>query len=1187
MRSLRPPAIIAALLIIAVSIPQSLYSQKAPKQSQPKQPAPRKRQAKRLHHADALAPAIKELLKLDPLDPLDPESPDEKDSGNAGDSSEEETKPPADDAPIKDLVAYWAERNYSTELSGAAGPNGPAPSDKVRQRLLEAVEDRPEFAISLINFLPGTTDTHDRLYILLEEESENEHHWKTSLRNWLQHNSRHFRDDLLAAARGDVENEHNLRSLARLDWETARPIIETLASGGKAQMTSVALALLYERARKDGDSAQAERLRAILKSVVINRQSPQDARRTSLFGLMATEWDGQEEWLVSLFADPTLSNLHDKEESDDKTKDERGAKAERAMSSEVGSHWEPGSSVLGQTLDLRSEKWFTAISNLVGHNHRTVHKSAVRCLVRFLSDETNDKKKKQEVAQRLAPWLTEPAWADGVDRADFIQSLVELQAPELLSGLIWVLEHDEDPDNRAAAAKALTKYRDPRAIQPLRHALEKEEDEDRRDKIVTALAECGGLSDDEMAAAIEAYAKVVITEEGEEEIKLAQVGGSDKPLPLKVSIGRILHESETIQATEGLALRLLERAKALRASQPAVARQILRSIEGIPLPVAEANLVERIGAGWADVDTLTLALDNCDSLGKSVGDELYGLIIQGEYAAGIAAAILNDEREHREALIGPDARAQLALLAGARYLRDKLPIELVSKLLDSPNRALSKAAESYLEVEDSADARRQILARRRGEAYILGDITASGRGIPNDWEEAMRKEIKSGAGLDAIYALGQPGSPEGFNGVIIRVRGGKAEISLNEVEGRRNVRSLTESEFEEMRSFTSRQEVEDLGPESYVEAGSLVYEYLRLTKDGGRRIKLDGLRRAPKNPTLHEELSGLFYRLSSSGEFVARYAIEDKIPDVEVLLADKKQEAIMVCGEGREIRVLVGEKGAEYNRGLAEAIPEWREFSSGKPGNVTDDPSACRVLSLIPSFMKIRHLRGINRLARSGDAWVYVSHGEDAGVWKFEPGAEPAKILSGSYDFPVVPPNGKWLVVVKEWNEGREPRWSLVRHNLQTGKEVHVNMPNDGYGHPVTYVATHGKVLLGKIGFDGEPSVGAMNYLLDVETGMVQQVQGEFRPLIAGEFRPLRERFARELQPTGNPNEFWAAVYDEQKNVTRFGRYDSKNFAFTPLVELPELVLSSHDFWVDATAGKIWLTYRGHLLRIPLTAKSK
>jgi HEAT repeats len=1174
MNSLRLPAIIVAFLLIAVSIPPSLFSQPALRPSRPKHPASRQRQPKRPHRADDLAPAINDLLKLNPLDP---ESPDEKYSGNENASSEEEIKPPADDAPIKDLIAYWADRN------DPAGPNAPQPSDKVRRRLLEAIEDRPEFAVSLINFLPETTDMHDRLYKLLEEEPEEENHWKTSLRNWLQRNSRHFRDDMIAAAREDVENVassgHNLRALARLDWETARPIIETTASGGNAQMAAVALSLLYERAQRDGDSAQVERLRASLKAIVVNRQKLQDARQTALISLMATEWNGQEEWVVSLFADPTLNDLP---EDDANTKDEPGSIAkitepEIPVITKVTSFLSPGSGILFQTLDLSSEKWFTVVSDLVGHNHRTVHKSAVRCLVTFLSDETHDKKKKQDAAQRLAPWLTEPGWAAADDRSDFILSLVDLQAPELLSGLIWVLEHDENLKNRAAAANSLTKYRDPRAIQPLRRALENDTVEDHRDKIVTALAECGGFSDDEMAAAIEAYAKVVVTKEGEEEISLAQAGGSGKPLPLNVSIGRILHESETIQATEGMALRLFERAKALRASQPAVARQILRSIEGVPLRVAEVNLVDRIGAGWADVDTLTLALENCDSLRKSVGDELYGLIKQGGYAAGIAAAILNDEREHREALKGTDAKAQLALLAGARYLRDKLPIELASKLLDSRNRALAKAAESYLEVEDGAEARKLILARRRGEAYILGDITANGRGIADDWEEAMRKEIKSGAGLETIYALGQPGSHEGFKGVIIRVRGGKAEISIYDVEGRRNARSLTESEFEELKSFTSRQEVEDLGPESYAEAGSLVYEYLRLTKDGGRRIKLDGLRRAPKNPTLHEELSGLFYRLSRSGEFTPRYAIQDKIPGVEVLLADKKQEAMMVCGEGREIRVLIWEKGSEYRRSIAEAIPEWREFSSGKPGKVTDDPSACRVLSMIPTSMKNRwsdHYREISLPTRSGDAWVYVSYGEDPGVWKLGPGAEWTKIVSGSYSSPILTPDGKWLVAMKTMSEAGDDSLQVIRHNLQTGKEFPINIANGGSHPPGAYVAAHGKVLLGVIDPHRELLPGPMNYLLDVETGTVQQVKGEFRP--------LAERFGRELQPTENPNEFWAVVHDWNKRVTRFGRYDSKNFAFTTLIELPGLILGNSDFWVDVNAGKIWFTYKGHLLRLPL-----
>src|SRR5215475_1905656 len=122
MYSLRPPAIVASFLIIAILIPQPLFSQTASRQSQPKQPASQRRQPKRPQGADALAPAINELLETRPLAP---ESPDEK--ASEGNASEDDDKPPADDAPIKELVAYWSKHDAEGE-----------PSDKVSRRLLEA-----------------------------------------------------------------------------------------------------------------------------------------------------------------------------------------------------------------------------------------------------------------------------------------------------------------------------------------------------------------------------------------------------------------------------------------------------------------------------------------------------------------------------------------------------------------------------------------------------------------------------------------------------------------------------------------------------------------------------------------------------------------------------------------------------------------------------------------------------------------------------------------------------------------------------------------------------------------------------------------------------------------------------------------------------------------------------------------
>src|SRR5215813_7121115 len=752
MYSLRPSLIIASFLIIAILIPQSLFSQTASRPSQPKQPAPPKRHPMRSRRADALAPAIKELLETKPLAP---QSPGEK--ASEGNASEDDDKPPADDSPIKELVAYWSEHAFDTELT-------PKLSDSVRRRLFEACEDRPELLPSLMNLLPENEDTYDRLYKLLNEDPEADEPWKPDLRHWLRNNSSYFRDELIKAALAADDGVNNVKEdlqvLATLDWNAAKPILERLASAGKTVVTPVALTLLYKGAIHEGDSARAGSYRALLKAIVENRQAVWGARREAMESLMDSEWSGQREWFISLFADPTISGVReDKVEDAAELKDESNSKRD-ATKGATGIddvtiddlRLEPQPAIYNRVIISVSDKWLPVVSGLVGHNHRIVHKAAVRCLVTFLAGEYGADKKK-ESAQKLIPWLTEPNWAAEEDRAEFIRSLTGLNMPELAPGLIWIVNYDEDPDNRAVAAAALTNYRDPRAIPALRRALEREKDEQNREKIVTALAECGGLSDDEMAAAVEAYARTIVDKGGAEKIEAARYNQAlDNPLPLKVSVGRILNDSETIQATEGMAVRLLERAKALRATEPAVAREILRVIEVAPLIPVEVNLVERIGEGRADVNSVALALEYRDAIASSAGDELNGLIKQGGYAAGVAAAILNDEREWKAALESGDAKTQLALLASARYLRDKLTVELVARLLNSPDRALAKAAESYLEVEDSPEARKIILARHPGEVRILGDITAVSDGDSDvetvrSWEDALRKEIRSRNGI--------------------------------------------------------------------------------------------------------------------------------------------------------------------------------------------------------------------------------------------------------------------------------------------------------------------------------------------------------------------------------------------------------------------------------------------------------
>jgi hypothetical protein len=1213
MRLLRPTVVIAAFLIIAFSAPPSLYSQTAPKPSPPKRPAPRQSHPKRPQRADALAPAINELLKLDPLLPRSPDS-------DSPDTSERKEKPPGDDAPIRELIKYWLENRY------AATSEAQEPSERVRQRLLEAVEDRPWLAHSLIELLPETPDTSDRLYKLINQELDDEDGWKWRVHDWLSHNSGYFRDDLLAEVRstdhGETQTAAALKSLSRLDWEAARPFIESYATGNGAILAPTALSLLYEHEMKFGDAAKVEDYRAGLKAMVANRQAPEISRGGALATLMATEWSGREEWFAALFADPSLSGQRETKENEPDGKEgtkDATAKLEIPLIIAPEFHRPPPANLLSMVAPETGEL-IPVVSSLIGHSSRTIHNAAVEWLANVMKGD-GDPKQRREVARKLLPWLTDPSWVDEGDRASFIAGFADLELPESVAGLTWVLDFDESAGNRAAAAGALAQFRNPSVNPALRRALEREVDEERRGHIVEALADCGGFSDDEAAAAIEAYVKAASDEEDEMDVDHDQPEDGKKPPPLEVSIGRSFSENLSSQFTEGLAVKLIERAKALRATQPKVARSILRVLEGLSLRVAKINLVERIGEGWADVDTLTFAIYILrDSLRKSAFDELNGLIKQGSYAAGVAAAILNEEREWKEMLEGRDAKAQLALLACARYLRDKLPVEPAGRLLGSQNRALAKAAESYLKVEDSAAARKLIFARHPGEAYILGDDPSlanfpSHIEVMKQWEEEMRREVKGQSGPEEIYALGHAYESKTFTGAVIRIRGGMAEISVYEDPIRLSYRQLTPVEFEELKSFTARQEVEDLGPEDvsrdwkYLSASGgsgtppLFYEYLRLNKDGGRRIVICSMRRAPKNPTLHEELGGMFHKLTNSGEFKVRYALEARIPGLEVMWADKKQPVLSVCQEKGELRVLTGNPFAYFFKGLnaqsmpvglkrafapalagrfisdsEPALPEWRIFTKDGIGAVASDTPACRSASVTFSpatsvvYQTIGGFSTQITISPGDSEEVYaVPEGKDRGVWKAELGRDPVKLLDDAYQSVLALPDGKWLIGRKVIIEGGKRVTQLVRHNLRTNEAFPIVFSREGHYRPLSFSEAHGKVLI----VDGDAmSPQAKGYLLDIETGATQAVSGDFRP--------IAEDGTRNLQPAGKPNEFWAAIFDHQKQATIVGRYDAKLFAFKPLIQLPELRFDSSGAWVDQTTGMLWMVYRGCLLRLPL-----
>ncbi|MBL8191138.1 MAG: HEAT repeat domain-containing protein, partial [Acidobacteria bacterium] len=1113
MRLFQPTKALTFWLVVLLAIPQPLSAQT-------RKPLPLKKPPQaNLPKANLIAAAVNDLLKEKPLDSTEPEA------ASDSESDDENPKPPADDAPIHELIAYWTLQGFKEFDQAKAQP-----SDKVRQRFLDYLENRPWMAAQLAHYLPETPDTYDRLYKVLREEADDRDrsNWQNVLRRKLMFNSSYFREDLINEAQRFSQNNYPdysaLQALANLDWDAAKPVVEGLLKAPLPSQSVPAQAMMYEQAAKANDASLSESLRAQLKLVVANRSLGSE-RQAALVALMGTEWSGRDEWYASLFADPSLSGVQIQEKI---AAEKPGASPKDAppKGSQVSfDEHDPASNVLWIPMMADAEKLLPVVIGLIGNGNRVVHLAAVSALSAFLINKAEKEELRKLAARALLPWLSEPDWGGKFERWSFLESLTKLRLPESVPGLIWVLDYDDLPENRGLAAEALRQYKNPQAIPALRRALNRTTDEFSRDNLIVALAELGGIPDAEAVAAIEAYARRMLTEEGQTEIREARQGGSEKPLPLPISIGAVFAENEDAEISDGVATLLFNRAKALKRTQPDLARKLVSIAQQSNGIVADLHLVEHIAEGWVDVEALKLALESRAQLRKTVAGNLEELFNQGGYQTGLAAVILNEEDKLNRVLAGRDSQAQLALLAAARYTRAKLPVESVGKLL--ANASLTSAAESYLEVEDSAEARKLIWARHPGEARILGEgrdrgfndevfyaprpsgaVVSEGSQTLSKWEDKMRDEVRRPNGPEEIYAIVPGQSPGIYNSIIIRVGKTGAEISLHQAEGRRLWRKLDSSELQELKDLASREEIENLGPENpiglmqfYPHVASLQFEYLRLTKDGGRRIMLSQLRREPKQgATLHEQLSGLFYRLSKTGEYKLRYAMEDLIPGVEVLLADDKRPVISVCQESGQVRVFVAAERPDtpyQNVSPNTSQYEWRALASGQLGAQVDDVPNCQsgnqLLNLPDWLRDLRVQTGLipDHRARLGNVWFAQSGIENEyGIWKFEEGKAPVKVIAGGFSNLIVTPDGKWLVALKIIESEEKFEQRVVRIQLATGREYPITGTAAATLFPVAYVAAHNKLLLSQQTYQFREDGKGTFFLLDAETGAIQPVKG-------------------------------------------------------------------------------------------------
>ena len=1010
---------------------------------------------------------------------------------------------PPDDAPIEDLLDYWAKQaeGYSRLQYQLK------PSAATAARILEACEEDPKKLDTYLSVLPSDSATAAAVKNIYDNHLQDkavEPYTRNRAKEWLKYNSDAYVDELVREAQkitdrdNYVQNTHQdiLLALAKVDWNAARPIVERLENDlSQPYSQTLARWVQYKHALDTDDSGAAENYRRMLQDIVENKTAAWAQRDLAMDALaISGDWKGRDEWYVSLLEDETLLTIQDN-----------------------------GNTGL-TTLIAASppKKWTEKMLELVKSSNLAVRSAAVRNLM-----NSSDRGRK-DVLEVLLPWLADASWAKpsrNGERGQYITALAEGDLPESVPGLISIVMNEEE--FRTTAIGALIKYKDIRAVPALKFALSLEENLEARSIIVQALIASGGFSDDEQMSGLEAYAKLVSTPEGLEQFNSYlyrdyHEGTDDendksaqKTLPLQIVVGKIVGEQE--EPTDGLVVRAIARVKTLRRTNPPVAATLTEIMQRWKGRAIYAEILRQIRDGEADAETILSVLAKRKDVREKVYDELAMLRGASGTARGIGACLIEDENDFLSILNQTDADARTAMLACARLLRVKLPVAEVGAFLDNPNKLLALAAERWLESEDGIEARKLVLAKHPNEAVILGARQAfvpygktfesksldavfeSVNGLPfwslpfsemKKSEERLRGELKTNPDLTAVYAI----LPESNSGQqIIRVYKDKIVFTFEEDTARYLEKTLTAKEFESFYDFLIANKIDSLPPFNDFCEECESSEFVMFGRSGGRRVFL---RSANDEKKVVGKLREYFESFKKEN-LKLNYCLSDKIKGLEILLSDENLTARAVWKKDGDLRVLVEDKSerARIEKDLAElqqnifktetedenpaqrqaqyltfmkkraemmfAHFSWRGLQNGKPGAVAAQPSEVPFLGKTAPYSPEIPISNLTPdwQVRAGNVEIRTGELYEGGLYKIVNSSNPVKIKEGFYANPIVTADGKWAIATKAENNWNEPK-TVVRVNLQTGREYKISVaPSDAF-YPIAFVGSQNKVLL-------------------------------------------------------------------------------------------------------------------------------
>ncbi len=1218
------------------------------------------------------------LLEMPAPPPANPFLPN-----NFSERSEEfysKKNPPADNAPIEELLDYWKAQSQRFEELGY----NIQPSGRTLDRILGEIEKDPGKIADFLNILPENSETADLIKRIYDQQDSNEDedgdYRKNQIKNWLKNHTDYFSDELFAEAQqvGDTEvgyvtNQESLLALARVNWNKAQSLINRMYNDA-SQPVSQTLArwALYRHALDTDSLGDIERYRDELKADVENKKAADGLRDLALDALVKEkDWSGRDDWYYGLLEDETLADLR------------------------VG-----GSSYTGlTTLVLYSspDKYADKMIELLKSSNPAVRNAAIRNLGTLL-DEKNI-----EIIRALLPWLEDENWATEMrsERQALVTALANFEVPESVPGLIALLDEKSSPEEpedapipnanvmtntgrvlanvaiarrneesypfRSSAIMALAKQKDVRAVPALRRILP-QVDAYERAAIVRAILLSHGFSTGEQIEALETAA-VGVKEEMETEAATGKINlanripvdseddeeadfdppqvmtvtnmsvnsmnyNTARQQPLTAAVIKEILGQQIIENPEPsaeLLTALIQRINTLDRSNPPIANALRRIILNWNGAGVNLILLNDLKNNKADINEVIKLLTVRKQLKEKQPNDVYAVRSAGSaFALGISACLLDTPSDYNALLVSENAEAKAAMFGCARLIRAELPVRIVAQNLNSPNKPLALAAERYIEAEDSAEARQILLAKYPNQAKILGATKYFGEDVNiqsapmiaalfktvafvpwfeenylfydtneeklNKTEKKLQEEVKTVPELLGVYA---------YDDNFVRIYGDRVMFSYAEDESRYRERYLTETEFDNLKNYLAANRVDELKPFlSYCE-GCNEKELLMLGRQGGQRVFFKG----DTPQAFFAGLDEMFEEMRKPPAKL-RYELEKFVPGLEILFADENFQAATVWKNGTDLRLLIADKKlreqieaelkqqesevkydentnyeqvnkANRERRMLRAFDDisWRRIVSADSFELTASP---------PDFFYPPARDGFSVLP-SPDQWKAKTanleiRADTTGLYKIS-GGTIKKIREGFYDSPLVTPDGRWTVVSKfDQNEGMKP----VRVNLLNGQEFEIKIGGTARFEPIAILPSGKKLLFRTLSYEQfysemretQETLDKMPrnskvFTLDVETGAIENIKGEFRPLAQQTFRPL--------QKAASADEYWAAI--PEAKATQVGIYNLKTFSFKPLMTIPQIAFSSMSMWVDEAENKVYFVYKDQLLALSFAKK--